>query len=143
MWNVHCLFTISPLDILHYLKNRELALVPHIGLPQWRRRRSFTVFYSSNTGIVCSNSTQGIDVCLHFGVVALSCVGRGIASGRSNKSYPETVRPWSLGYVQDSSPLPQGVVSLPGTRASTKFVYKRLIYTQLFILIAVQYSRYK
>jgi hypothetical protein len=39
-----------------------------------------TVFGSSNTGIVGSNPTRGMDVSAFF-CVMLSCVGRGLALG--------------------------------------------------------------
>jgi hypothetical protein len=46
------------------------------------RSNTSTVFARSNTGIVGSNPTQGIDVCV-YSVFVLSCVGIGIAKGWS------------------------------------------------------------
>jgi hypothetical protein len=50
----------------------------------WRfRSKARTVFGRSNTGIVGSNPTRGMDVCPRFCVFVLSFVGRGLTSGRS------------------------------------------------------------
>jgi hypothetical protein len=38
------------------------------------RSKAWTVFAPSNAGIVGSNSTQGMDVCLHLFLVVLSSV---------------------------------------------------------------------
>jgi hypothetical protein len=49
------------------------------------RSKAWTVFARSNTGIVSSNRTQGMDVfivCI-YSVFVLSCVGRGLAAGWS------------------------------------------------------------
>jgi hypothetical protein len=45
-----------------------------------------TIFGRMNAGIVGSNPSRGMDMCMRFSVlccVVLSCVGRGLASGRS------------------------------------------------------------
>jgi hypothetical protein len=47
------------------------------------RSEARIVFSSSNTGIVGSNTIRGMDVYPRFFCVMLSCVGRGLASGRS------------------------------------------------------------
>jgi hypothetical protein len=44
------------------------------------RSKAWTVLARSNTGIVGSKPTQGMDVCLHFFCV---CVGSGLATGWS------------------------------------------------------------
>jgi hypothetical protein len=46
--------------------------------------KAWTVFACSNAGIVGSNSTQGMDVCVRlFCVCVLLCVGGGFAMGWS------------------------------------------------------------
>jgi hypothetical protein len=45
------------------------------------RSKESTVFARSNTGIVNSNSTQGMDVC--YSLFLLSSVGSGLATGWS------------------------------------------------------------
>jgi hypothetical protein len=46
--------------------------------------KAWHVFARSKAGIVCSNPTQGMDVCLRlFCVCAVVCVGSGLASGWS------------------------------------------------------------
>jgi hypothetical protein len=45
------------------------------------RSEASTAFGLSNVEIAGSNLARGMDVCLRFSVV-LSCVGRGLASGR-------------------------------------------------------------
>jgi hypothetical protein len=48
------------------------------------RSKASTVFARSNTGIVGSNPTRGMDVCLHlFCVCVVLCVGSGLATGWS------------------------------------------------------------
>jgi hypothetical protein len=48
------------------------------------RSRAWTVFARSNTGIVGSNPTQGMDVCVRlFCLYAVLCAGRGPARGLS------------------------------------------------------------
>jgi hypothetical protein len=47
------------------------------------RSKAWTIFARSNTGIVGSNPTQGMDVCLVYSVFMLSCVGSGLAMGWS------------------------------------------------------------
>jgi hypothetical protein len=49
------------------------------------RSEAWTVFARSNTGIVGSNPTQGVDVCIVrlFCVCVVLCVGRGLATGWS------------------------------------------------------------
>jgi hypothetical protein len=48
------------------------------------RSESWTVFARSNTGIVGSNATRGMDICVSlFCVCAVLCVGRGLATGWS------------------------------------------------------------
>jgi len=43
-----------------------------------------TAFGYSNTGIMGLNPTRGMDVCPHFSVFVLSCVGTGLVSGQSS-----------------------------------------------------------
>jgi hypothetical protein len=46
--------------------------------------KAWTVFARSKAGIVDSNSTQGMDVCVHlFRVYVVLCVGSGLAAGWS------------------------------------------------------------
>jgi hypothetical protein len=46
------------------------------------RSKAWTLFVRSNSGIVCSNQTQGMDICvLLFYVCVVLCVGRGLATG--------------------------------------------------------------
>jgi hypothetical protein len=46
--------------------------------------KSWTVFARSNTGVVGSNPTQGMDVCVRlFCVYVVLCIGRGLATGLS------------------------------------------------------------
>jgi hypothetical protein len=48
------------------------------------RSKARTVFARSNTGVVASNPTQGVDVCMRlFCVCAVLCVGRGLETGWS------------------------------------------------------------
>jgi hypothetical protein len=48
------------------------------------RSKAWTVFSISNTGIVGSNPTQGMDVCLRlFCLYVVLCVGKGLARGWS------------------------------------------------------------
>jgi hypothetical protein len=47
------------------------------------RSEASNVFGRSNIGIAGSNPARGIDVYLRFSVFVLSCVGRGLVSGRS------------------------------------------------------------
>jgi hypothetical protein len=47
------------------------------------RSKTRTVFGRSETGIVGSNPTRDKDVCPRFSVFVFSCVGRGLAAGRS------------------------------------------------------------
>jgi hypothetical protein len=46
------------------------------------RAKAFPVFACSNTEIVGSNHTRGMDVCVHlFCVCVVLCVGNGLATG--------------------------------------------------------------
>jgi hypothetical protein len=46
------------------------------------RSKAYTVIACSNTGIVGSNSTRGVDVFVHlFSVCVVLCVGSGLATG--------------------------------------------------------------
>jgi hypothetical protein len=46
------------------------------------RSKAWTVFARSNTGIVGSNPTQGMDVCVRlFCVCVVMCVGSDLATG--------------------------------------------------------------
>jgi hypothetical protein len=56
-----------------------LVLLPYCR-SQWPRGKARTVFIRSNTGVVVSNLTQGIDVCLRLFCV---CVGSGLVTGCS------------------------------------------------------------
>jgi hypothetical protein len=48
------------------------------------RSKAWTVFSSSNTGVVCSNPTGGMDVCMPlFCVCVILCVGSGLVVGCS------------------------------------------------------------
>jgi hypothetical protein len=48
------------------------------------RSKAWTVFTLSNAGIVSSNPSQGMDVCVHlFCVCVVLCVGSGLATGSS------------------------------------------------------------
>jgi hypothetical protein len=48
------------------------------------RSKASTVFARSNTGIVDSNTTRGMDVCVRlFRVCVVLCIGRGLATGLS------------------------------------------------------------
>jgi hypothetical protein len=41
-----------------------------------------TVFACSNTGVMDSNATRGMDVCVRlFGIRVVLCVGSGLATG--------------------------------------------------------------
>jgi hypothetical protein len=46
------------------------------------RPNARNVFVRSDTGIVGSNPTRGMDVCV-YSVTVLSCAGSGLATGRS------------------------------------------------------------
>jgi hypothetical protein len=49
-----------------------------------KRSEARTVFGRSKTGIMVSNPTRGMVMCVHvFLCCVLLCVGRGLASGRS------------------------------------------------------------
>jgi hypothetical protein len=48
-------------------------------VPMAARSKACTVFGHSNTGILGSNPTQGMDVCPRFSVLVFSCIGRGLA----------------------------------------------------------------
>jgi hypothetical protein len=64
----------------HNLGNR-INLLPITVAPQ---SKAWTVFARSNTGIVGSNPTQGMDHCVSlFCVCVLLCVGSGLATGSS------------------------------------------------------------
>jgi hypothetical protein len=48
------------------------------------RSKAWTIFARSNNGVVGSNSTRGMDVCvLLFYVCVVLCIGRGLATGWS------------------------------------------------------------
>jgi hypothetical protein len=60
--------------------SRLLSLVP---ITAASRSKAWTVFARSNTGIVSTNPTQGMDVCVLFFCVYILCVGSGLATGWS------------------------------------------------------------
>jgi hypothetical protein len=63
------------------------------------RYKACTVFARSNTGIMGSNPTHGIDVCVRLVCVVL-CIGRGRATDRSVKGVLSTMyglRNWENG----------------------------------------------
>jgi hypothetical protein len=70
-------FFSNRLSVIHWLFGREPITVAA------QPREAWNVFARSNAGIVCSNPTQGIDVCLLLFCVCMSCVGSGLASGSS------------------------------------------------------------
>jgi hypothetical protein len=47
------------------------------------RSKAWAVFARSNTGIVGSNPTQGMDVCVRLFCVCVLCIGSGLATGWS------------------------------------------------------------
>jgi hypothetical protein len=55
-----------------------------------RRSRAYNIFASSNTGIVCSNLTRLMDVCVLL-VCVILCVGRGLTTGWSQVQVVYTV----------------------------------------------------
>jgi hypothetical protein len=60
--------------------NRVLHISQHITAVA--RSKARTVFSRSNAGIVASNPTQGMDVCVRFFYVfVVLCVGNGLAKG--------------------------------------------------------------
>jgi hypothetical protein len=62
-----------------YLYNREHI---HVPIAVAARFRACTVFDRSNTGIVGSNPTKGVDACVRlFCVCVVLCVGSGLAAG--------------------------------------------------------------
>jgi hypothetical protein len=63
-------------------RRRNLFGSPNIKMPitETSRSKAWTVFARSNTGIVGSNPTQGMDVCV-YSVFVLSCVGSGLPTG--------------------------------------------------------------
>jgi hypothetical protein len=63
------------------LTDTELCEVPTTVAAQ---SKEWTVFARSNTGIVGSNPTWGMDVCVRlFYVCVVLCVGSGLATGSS------------------------------------------------------------
>jgi hypothetical protein len=51
------------------------------------RSKAWTVFAPSNAGIVVSNPTQGMDICMRlFCVCVVLCVGSGLVTGWSLSS---------------------------------------------------------
>jgi hypothetical protein len=66
--------------------NHKFRLISTISncMPMTVAAQSWTVFARSNSGIVCSNPTQDMDVCVHlFCVCVVLCVGSGLATGWS------------------------------------------------------------
>jgi hypothetical protein len=72
----------------------NVSLLNFVNYPLWWRRmrpvtvaalsKARTAFARSNAGVVRSNHTQSMDVCVHlFCVCVVLCVGRGIAAGWS------------------------------------------------------------
>jgi hypothetical protein len=47
------------------------------------RSKAWTVFSRWNTGVVSSNTTQGMDVCVGLFCVYVLCVGNGLSTGLS------------------------------------------------------------
>jgi hypothetical protein len=79
----HCEYTTVqersiPISLFcfRYFNNSIIKCADHSGRTAWN------VFVHSNTGIVGSNPTGGMDVCLRS-VFVLSCVGSGLESGWS------------------------------------------------------------
>jgi hypothetical protein len=59
-----------------YMVEQSIAVVA--------RPKAWTLFSRSNTGVVGSNPTQGIDICVRlFCVCVVLCVGSGLATGWS------------------------------------------------------------
>jgi hypothetical protein len=57
--------------------------------------KAWTVFARSNTEIVCSNSTQGMDVCVRLlSVCVVLCIGRGLATRHEQSSPARTLKSW-------------------------------------------------
>jgi hypothetical protein len=69
---------------LHIFQNEFFAIfrssLDLVPIAVATRSKVLTIFARSNTGIVGSNPTQGMDVCLRLFCV-LSCVGSGLATG--------------------------------------------------------------
>jgi hypothetical protein len=78
---LHATFDLRSMDILHFngwFKESNFQFAWPITVAEWRK--TWTVFARSNTGIVRSNPTQGMDVCV-YSVFVLSCAGSSIATG--------------------------------------------------------------
>jgi hypothetical protein len=76
-------------DHSHQVERLRLyGCIPLLPITVPARSKTWTVFTRSNTGIVGSNLTWGMDVCvLLFCVCAVLCAGSGLASGWSKESY--------------------------------------------------------
>jgi hypothetical protein len=58
--------------------------LPALWITVAARSKAWTVFALSNTGIVCSNPTRGMDVCVClFCICIVLCVGSGLATSWS------------------------------------------------------------
>jgi hypothetical protein len=78
--------TLHQLYRLRTIRMRILLLLVKAGKPitVTARSKTLTVFARSNAGIVNSNTTQGMNVCVPlFCVCVVLCVGRGLATGWS------------------------------------------------------------
>jgi hypothetical protein len=77
-----CSLTSSFLG-LHFFLNTLLKNISNLCF-SLKRSKAWTVFARLNTGIVGSNPTRGMDVCVHlFCVCIVLCVGSGLATGWS------------------------------------------------------------
>jgi hypothetical protein len=57
------------------------GICDHMPITVATRSKTRTVFARSNTGVVCSNPTRGMDVCVRlFPVYVVLCIGRGLAT---------------------------------------------------------------
>jgi hypothetical protein len=59
------------------MKANQLPIKVAAGSEAW------TVFARSNTGIVGSNPTWGMDICVHLFCYVVLCVGSGLPKGSS------------------------------------------------------------
>jgi hypothetical protein len=72
------------LQLENWLFPNNNSIWCHVLITMAAWSKAWTAFARSNTGIVGSNPTWGMDVCVHlFCVFVLSCVGSGLAMGWS------------------------------------------------------------
>jgi hypothetical protein len=108
----HATLTIRKFDVLYGAGLSFLSIIfrwlARSGWPITVAARSmaWTVFARSNTGIVGSNPTQGIDVCVCvYSVCVVLHVGKGLATGRSPvQGVLPTVQKWSRNWRRGQSP---------------------------------------